>query len=44
MYIVYTMVRSFINPNSAAGALDERPESWVIVIKEMFFGMVRWAC
>ena len=41
MYIVYTMVRSFLNPNLGPPVpLDERPTSWVIVIKEMLFGMV----
>ncbi len=41
MYIVYTMARSFINPKLGPPVpLDERPESWAIVIKEMFFGMV----
>jgi tripartite ATP-independent transporter DctM subunit len=41
MYIVYTMVRSFINPKLGPPVpLDERPESWVIVIKEVFLGMI----
>ena len=41
MYIVYTMVRSFFNPKLGPPVpLDERPGSWAIVIKEMFFGMV----
>ena len=41
MYIAYTMVRSFINPKLGPPVpLDERPGSWAIVIKEMFFGMV----
>ncbi len=41
MYISYTMVRSFLNPKLGPPVpLDERPTSWAIVIKEMFFGMV----
>jgi tripartite ATP-independent transporter DctM subunit len=41
MYIVYTLVRSFINPKLGPPVpLDERPTSWKVVIKEMFFGMV----
>jgi len=41
MYIVYTLVRSFINPKLGPPVpLDERSGSWVIVIREMFFGMV----
>jgi len=41
MYIVYTMARSFLNPKLGPPVpLDERPGSWAIVIKEMFFGMV----
>ncbi|MFH1603136.1 MAG: TRAP transporter large permease subunit [Pseudomonadota bacterium] len=41
MYIAYTMVRSFINPKLGPPVPpDERPASWAIVIKEMFFGMV----
>jgi tripartite ATP-independent transporter DctM subunit len=41
MYIVYTMVRSFLNPKLGPPVpLDERPTSWAIVIREMFFGMV----
>jgi tripartite ATP-independent transporter DctM subunit len=41
MYIVYTMVRSFLNPKLGPPVpLDERPTSWAVVIKEMFFGMV----
>jgi tripartite ATP-independent transporter DctM subunit len=41
MYIAYTLLRSFINPKLGPPVpLDERPGSWAIVIKEMFFGMV----
>jgi len=41
MYIAYTMVRSFLNPKLGPPVpLDERPTSWAVVIKEMFFGMV----
>ncbi|MFH1343908.1 MAG: TRAP transporter large permease subunit [Pseudomonadota bacterium] len=41
MYIAYTMVRSFLNPKLGPPVPpDERPASWAIVIKEMFFGMV----
>jgi len=41
MYIAYTLVRSFFNPKLGPPVpLDERPGSWTIVIKEMFFGMV----
>lgn len=41
LYIAYTLVRSFINPKLGPPVpLDERPASWAIVIKEMFFGMV----
>ena len=41
MYIVYTMVRSFLNPKLGPPVpLDERPGSWAIVIKEMFLGIV----
>jgi tripartite ATP-independent transporter DctM subunit len=41
LYVVYTMVRSFINPKLGPPVpLDERPESWAIVIKEVFLGMV----
>jgi len=41
MYIVYTLSRSFINPKLGPPVpLDERPASWSVVIKEMFFGMV----
>jgi tripartite ATP-independent transporter DctM subunit len=41
MYIMYTLVRSFFNPRLGPPVpLDERPTSWVVVIKEMFFGMV----
>lgn len=41
MYIIYTLVRSFFNPKLGPPVpLDERPGSWVVVIKEMFFGMV----
>lgn len=41
MYIVYTLVRSFLNPKLGPPVpLDERPTSWAVVIKEMFFGMV----
>jgi tripartite ATP-independent transporter DctM subunit len=41
MYIVYTLARSFINPKLGPPVPpDERPGSWAIVIREMFFGMV----
>jgi tripartite ATP-independent transporter DctM subunit len=41
MYILYTLVRSFINPKLGPPVPpDERPTSWTVVIKEMFFGMV----
>jgi len=41
MYIVYTMLRSFLSPKLGPPVpLDERPTSWKVVIKEMFFGMV----
>jgi tripartite ATP-independent transporter DctM subunit len=41
MYIVYTLVRSFLNPKLGPPVPpDERPGSWTIVIKEMFFGMI----
>ena len=41
MYIVYLMVRSFINPKLGPPVpKDERATSWAVVIKEMFVGMV----
>jgi tripartite ATP-independent transporter DctM subunit len=41
MYIVYTMVRSFLNPELGPPVpADERPASWAAVTREMFFGMV----
>lgn len=41
MYILYTMVRSFLNSKLGPPVpLDERPTSWAVVIKEMLFGMV----
>ena len=41
MYIVYTLVRSFINPKLGPPVpLDERQTSWVIVVKEVLLGMV----
>lgn len=41
LYIVYTMVRSFLNPKLGPPVpLDDRPGSWAIVIKEVFLGMV----
>ncbi len=41
MYIVYTLVRSFINPKLGPPVpLDERPASWLVVVKEVFLGMV----
>jgi tripartite ATP-independent transporter DctM subunit len=41
MYIMYTLVRSFLNPNLGPPVPpDERPTSWAVVIKEMFFGMI----
>ena len=41
MYIVYTLVRSFINPKLGPPVpLDERAESFAVVVKEVFVGMV----
>ena len=41
LYIIYTLVRSFLNPKLGPPVpLDERAESWLIVIKEVFLGMV----
>ena len=41
MYVVYTLVRSFLNPKLGPPVpIDERPESWTLVIKEVFLGMV----
>ncbi|MBM4340796.1 MAG: TRAP transporter large permease subunit [Deltaproteobacteria bacterium] len=41
MYILYTLMRSFINPKLGPPVPpDERPASWAIVIKEMFLGMI----
>ncbi len=41
MYVVYTLVRSFINPKlGPAVPLDERPNSAFVVVKEVFLGMV----
>jgi tripartite ATP-independent transporter DctM subunit len=41
LYIAYTLGRSFLNPKLGPPVpMDERPASWAIVIKEMFFGMV----
>ncbi|HEY5291888.1 MAG TPA: TRAP transporter large permease subunit [Burkholderiales bacterium] len=41
LYIAYTMLRSFINPKLGPPVpIDERPTSWAVVIREMFFGMV----
>ncbi len=41
MYIVYTMVRSFLNPKLGPPVPpEERPASWIVVVKEMFFGMI----
>ncbi len=41
MYIVYTLVRSFINPKLGPPVpLEERQASWFIVLKEVFLGMV----
>lgn len=41
MYIVYTLVRSFINPKLGPPVpLEERAPSMAIVIKEVFLGMV----
>jgi tripartite ATP-independent transporter DctM subunit len=41
MYIVYTLVRSFVNPKLGPPVpLDERPASWLVVVKEVFLGMV----
>ena len=41
MYIVYTLVRSFMNPKLGPPVpMDERPTSIVVVVKEVFVGMV----
>jgi tripartite ATP-independent transporter DctM subunit len=41
LYIVYTMLRSFLNPKLGPPVpIEERPTSWAIVIREMIFGMV----
>lgn len=41
MYIVYTLVRSFINPKLGPPVpLDERPTSWLVVVREVLLGMV----
>ena len=41
MYIIYTMTRSFLNPKLGPPVpMDERPESWAIVIKEVLLGMI----
>ncbi|MCX7140044.1 MAG: TRAP transporter large permease subunit [Proteobacteria bacterium] len=41
MYIIYTMTRSFLNPKLGPPVpIDERPESWFIVIREVLLGMV----
>ena len=41
MYIVYTLVRSFLNPKlGPAVPLDERAESFTVVVKEVLVGMV----
>ncbi len=41
MYIVYTLVRSFLNPKlGPAVPLDERAESFAVVVKEVLVGMV----
>ena len=41
MYIVYTLVRSFLNPKLGPPVpLDERPSSIRVVIKEVFLGIV----
>ncbi len=41
MYITYTLVRSFLNPKlGPAVPMDERPESFVVVVKEVLLGMV----
>ena len=41
MYIVYTLVRSFINPKLGPPVpLEERQASFLIVLKEVFLGMV----
>ena len=41
MYIVYTLVRSFLNPKLGPPVpLDERPTSVRVVIKEVILGMV----
>ena len=41
MYVIYTMARSFLNPKLGPPVpLEERPGSWLIVVKEVFLGMV----
>jgi len=41
MYIVYTLVRSFLNPKLGPPVpLEERETSWLVVLKEVFLGMV----
>ena len=41
LYIVYTMVRSFINPKLGPPVpVEERINDWGIVLKEVFLGMV----
>ncbi|MBL8382292.1 MAG: TRAP transporter large permease subunit [Burkholderiales bacterium] len=41
LYILYTMVRSFINPTLGPPVpMEERVNDWRIVVKEAFFGMV----
>ena len=41
MYIVYTLVRSFINPKLGPPVPpDERPTSWLVVVREVLVGMV----
>ena len=41
MYILYTLVRSFINPKLGPPVpLDERQASMMVVLKEVFLGMV----
>ncbi len=45
MYIVYTMIRSFINPKlGPAVPVDERVGDWGIKLREVVFGMVPLVC
>jgi tripartite ATP-independent transporter DctM subunit len=41
LYIVYSMVRSFLNPSLGPPLPpEERPKSWKPVVQELFFGML----